>query len=189
MRRINISVKLGFLIPLAFSVLVIPLKWIAAWYFASIVHELGHLICIWFYGIPVRSISVNGFGVRIETEPIPYPSNVYCALSGPVAGLSSLLLLRVCPRVALCALLQSCWNLLPLFPMDGGQVTRSILQKLIPQYAERAENIITQVCITLISIGIFYFTVRFSLGFVPVLVWGIFLLRNKKEKLLANGRH
>ncbi len=53
--------------------------------------------------------------------------SVICILSGPMGSLLLFLFVRWIPRIAFCGLLQGIYNLLPIYPLDGGRVVRCML--------------------------------------------------------------
>lgn len=50
-----------------------------------------------------------------------------CALAGPVGSFSVVLLAEYFPEAALFGLVQGLYNLLPVYPLDGGRILRCLL--------------------------------------------------------------
>lgn len=65
--------------------------------------------------------------MQIHTGDMSPAEAVICALSGPLGGLLLTLTIGYLPRLALCALVQSIFNLLPFYPLDGGRALRAML--------------------------------------------------------------
>ena len=124
----------NFYILLAFGVLTFPLQWLLAWMVSVAVHETGHLLSMKLCGIRAEALVISGFGARIRAQDLG-KHEWLCALAGPIAGFTLLLFARWIPRVAVCALIHSIFNLLPVYPMDGGRFLRSVLLLFLPESA------------------------------------------------------
>ena len=106
----------------ALWLLTVPLGWLGAAVIAALWHETGHLLALRWMKIPVRRVEFGPFGAKIETAPMEPWQELLAAGAGPAAGLLLALGWQAFPRCAACALIQSIWNLLPVFPMDGGRM-------------------------------------------------------------------
>lgn len=93
-----------------------------------------------------------------------------CALAGPLGSFLLVCMIRWFPMIGFCAGIQGLYNLLPVYPFDGGRV----LQALV---GEKAANIIGLWTILLLSLFGIYAVIRFDLGLGAVLL--IFLLIRK----------
>ena len=110
---------------LAFYLLALPVQWIGAVLTAAMIHELGHLIAIWMCGGRVFGMEIDAFGARIETSPMEPKEELLCAMAGPLAGALVCLFWRWLPRTTFCAAVQTAFNLIPVFPLDGGRAWRA----------------------------------------------------------------
>lgn len=110
---------------LAFWLLVAPVQWVGASMAAACIHELGHLAAMWMCGTRVLGMEIDAFGAKIETGPMEPKEELLCGIAGPLAGALVCLFWRWMPRIALCAAVQTVFNLLPLFPLDGGRALRA----------------------------------------------------------------
>jgi Zn-dependent protease len=143
------------------------LLWILCVFFSILIHELGHVAAYALFGI--RSyIVLHGFGgLAIGQRPAPKPwQRVVVSFAGPLAGfvflavayifyLSSAEDMRrgfrpglVEAGLAFLIFINLVWglvNLLPIWPLDGGQISREVCQGIAPRDGFRYSLIISAV--------------------------------------------
>lgn len=143
--------------------------------FASVlVHELGHAVVGARLGRPARQIVFTGMGGRCDFDRRMSPAqNVLISLAGPLAGLAlgvvALVAQRLLPssapyavHIAISNLVWinfawSIFNLLPIFPMDGGQVLAGGLQmRLRPATAWKVTQVVSIGLAVLLAAGAFF---------------------------------
>lgn len=112
----------------AFLLLVLPLHWILAAVIAAVCHELCHMGAVYALGGRVLSFRIGPTGAVMETELDGPGRECIAALAGPAGSFLLLLFGRVLPHVAVCGLIQGAFNLLPLYPLDGGRALRCLLE-------------------------------------------------------------
>ena len=108
----------------ALLLVTVPLPWLVSAWVAGFLHELCHLLALILTGAPVHSIRIGFRGAIIETGSLDSEKELLCAAAGPLCSLFLLLLIRHFPRLALCGAVQGIFNLLPVYPMDGGRIVR-----------------------------------------------------------------
>lgn len=116
----------------AVRMLLLPLPWVGASYLAALIHELGHLLLLWAYGVPVWKIRIGAGGAQIHTTPLSPHQELVCALAGPLFGLILCLYWQWMPRTALCAVIQSLFNLLPIPGLDGHRALHALAHLRLP---------------------------------------------------------
>ena len=119
----------GFWLVLGLMLLLFPLRFLAGVLLAALIHEAGHIIAIRLTGGQVYRMELHANGARIATSPMEPGKEILCALAGPLAGAVTILAWRVFPELALAGLVQTVFNLLPIYPLDGGRVARNICCK------------------------------------------------------------
>lgn len=121
----------------ALLLLTLPMKWLLAAIGAAAFHELCHILVISLFGGKIWGIRIGVGGAVIETEPMTQGKELVCALAGPVGSLLLVLFCRVWPRLAICAGVQAIFNLLSVFPLDGGRVLRCGMDLIAPKWADK----------------------------------------------------
>ena len=151
--------------------LLIPLQCVAALAMSVAVHEFGHLAALRLLGIPINAIVVRPQGIQIRTPSIPPGKELFCALAGPLGGLCLLLTARWFPLLALFALFHSLYNLLPLYPGDGGRILRNLCGFFMPhRWTDMISKVLGRTAgIALLAAG-FYGTFALKLGLIPIIL-------------------
>ncbi|WP_435009641.1 site-2 protease family protein [Tundrisphaera lichenicola] len=153
------ALLLFFLVSGAFSSGLEAMAFVAALLGSIVLHELGHALMARRYGIGTADITLYLFGgvARLERMPRSAGPELLIALAGPavnvaiavalagllsltsVAGISSSLVSYILyTNIGLVV-----FNLLPVFPMDGGRVLRALLSGWLgrPKATEVAASI------------------------------------------------
>lgn len=121
----------------ALLLLVLPLPWVTGFFLAAAVHELFHYMVLRIFRIPVLQLWIGVSGVKMDIPALNSTQELFSALAGPVGGLILLCFQRWYPELAVCALIQSCYNLLPIYPLDGGRVVKCLANMWFCPHAER----------------------------------------------------
>ena len=174
----------GIWIFLALMLMLIPAAWVISWVFAVLLHESFHCVALYLLGYSIYEIRFSYDGARILSGPVSAWHGVICTLAGPALSLLLLLFSAVLPRVSLCVLVLSAFNLLPVYPLDGGRILRYFLVAVTDEMtAERISGIITRVLILVIailSLGAFAWR---KLGIVPLFIPLFLFLKTGKLKI------
>lgn len=120
------------MILLAAMLLLLPLRWVAAAICAAAFHELCHYALVKMVGGRVYGLRLGVGGAQLEVAPMAPVSEMLVAAAGPIGSALLVLTARYAPRLAVCALVHCVFNLLPLFPSDGGRILRGALTRFLP---------------------------------------------------------
>ena len=100
---------------------------------AVLIHEGGHLLALGLLGTGRVQLELSGRGAVLHTGAMSWPRQLVCDLAGPAAGLVfALAIEKHWPLGGAVSQLVSCWNLLPVLPLDGGQAVQALLLGLAP---------------------------------------------------------
>ena len=176
----SIAVSGGFCILAALMLLLIPLEFIFAAIAAAAWHEFCHYAAIRLLGGKSEGIGFFTSAVHLRLNGIGQGREALCALAGPAGGLLLLCLSHWMPRIALCAAMQSLYNLLPIYPLDGGRALKSGLSLLMPPpQAARMYCAIQRICKISIFVLGFYGCFWLKLGVFPLMMALLLLIRTK----------
>jgi Zn-dependent protease len=191
-----ISLAMGLVTMLAsvaaFAVFFHRLDYALLLVFALAVHEFGHMLAFRLVGQSWGRMVFLPFLGAIAVPRLPFESqaqSVFAALMGP--GLSVLLAFACWlplkfgwPYAGLYAVLGgitailNIFNMLPAEPLDGGIALRSVLTRLVGQYARFG----------LIGLGLLIVIAGYFFGqFVAVLFGGLAVLANLKARKIDSG--
>ena len=178
--KMQISLKPESCIAAALGFLLIPWQWMLAWLASSIFHELCHYIAIRACGQTVLQMDIGPGGAVMKTPPLAPAEELLCAVSGPLGNFLLLTLCHIMPRVAICALFQGLYNLLPVFPMDGGRVLKNLLYLILhDSMAEKVSQTIGNTIHVLLISMLIYMAVWWKMGLLPLLAAAILLRKIK----------
>lgn len=186
----SVRIAPAIFVTLALSLLIMPLRWLLAAILAAAVHEFCHILVLRLFKRRIYSIEIGFGGIILHTEPLTPHEELICALSGPLGGLALLLAARWIPMTALCAAFQSIYNLLPVYPSDGGRALRCGIRILLPlSIADRLCNTIEILFLTGAALLGIYGSFRLHLGIMPFVIAFILIWKKLRSKIpLQTGR-
>lgn len=155
-------------------VLFVPLKWLFAILLAAAIHELGHILAIRILGGELTGIRVGSGGACIEASLDSTYKAAVCTLAGPAANLALVLLFRWLPRTAICAMIQFLYNMLPIYPLDGGRLLQMTVRD------ETIQHCVESVAVLVLALLGILLTRILGLETLPVCLFLFLLLMLRK---------
>lgn len=133
--RSNIYIKAETYIWLSVALMIVPLPWVSAWVIAAVVHECAHLLMLYLLDVKVKQILVGAGGAIIRIDHIVWWKEALCAVAGPAGGAFLCVTAGLFPRLAVCGMIQTVFNILPLYPLDGGRILYCIANRVFGNHA------------------------------------------------------
>lgn len=161
----------------------------------AFIHELGHLFTGLVLGLKPETLKIMPFGLSIifktfRQEPKIYLKKFLIAAAGPVVNIIIAIagiILKWRTNIIYANSLITIFNLLPIYPLDGGRILKSILsfsyqQNECQEIVLKVSNI-TIVILTAFSSILVLILKNIGLLFVIMYLWGLLIKENKKLKL------
>lgn len=188
--RLDIRVGGPTLLTAALMLLVLPLQWLAAALTAALWHECCHYIAVKLCGGVIRCVRIGAGEAVMECKPMRPGRELLCSLAGPMGSLLLVPFVHWIPGIAVCGCFHALYNLLPVYPLDGGRALYTAVFSLLPgDRAERLCSGIEGAAVILVITASVVSAFVLKLGIFPMLLTAILLFRVKREKLLANCRN
>ncbi|MFL5243631.1 MAG: metalloprotease [Gemmataceae bacterium] len=143
--------------------------WIACVFVSILIHELGHIFMGRLFGSEGHIILHSFGGLAVGSSNLLNPwKRIAVSAAGPIAQLAVYGALTLVPQerlppspyllFALFCLTIINWywpllNLLPVYPLDGGQIVRDFLSVFIPRQALRASLLISATVAGIIALN------------------------------------
>ncbi len=175
----------------------------------AIIHELGHLVCGLLLGMKPNKMELKPYGVSVSFKIFPKDYNrkivkgnfleikkIIVAIAGPLTNLIIVLItlqsnmdMFLGIMIIYSNFLLLTFNLIPIYPLDGGRILKSVLYILVGR--RKAEvytnyiSFITLIIVTFIgSIAIFYIQ-NVAILLVIIFLWILYI----KEDIVYKRRN
>lgn len=178
----------------------------------AFIHELGHFFAGVVLGFKTESINLTplGFSIKFKIAEQEYNKKVrrssylelkkiIIALAGPITNLIIICLCVVLDinfynkeTIIFSNLLIAIFNLLPIYPLDGGRIIKNIFTLCFGRekaytYIINLSNLMMFVFTFIGSILVYYFK-SIAIFLIIVFLWGIVLNENRYLKALTSNQ-
>ena len=167
----------------------------------AIVHELGHLISGCLLGMKPEKLEIMPYGVAVSFKIIPKDYNkkiklgnqleikkILVAAAGPLTNIFIIFVVLLSNINNLNVILYSnllliLFNLLPIYPLDGGRIIKGILHIFLGRRkSEKYINyisFITLIILTFIFSIVIYQAENIAMFLIVLVLWGIFIKEDR----------
>lgn len=174
----------------AFLLLTLPLRWLLAALFAAGIHELCHALAVRLCGGRIFRIRVGPSGAAMETDGLSFPREMLCALAGPMGSFLLLTLGKWFPEAAICGAVQGMYNLLPVYPLDGGRALRCFLGMVLPEQVGERIARMTGRAVTAALLGVLvYLLIRLDAWPIAAILLAFGLIGAALRKIACKEDH
>lgn len=173
----RVKLETGAYFAAAIALLILPLWFFLSLLIAASIHEFCHYMALEITGVKVFCVTAGPFGASMDTEAMSPGRELVCALAGPVGSLMLMPFFRWMPGIAMCGFIQGVFNLLPIYPMDGGRILKCLLEIMKIPHKERICRIIEWITVIGILVLGFLGKRTWNIGWGGVVIGAVLLLR------------
>jgi len=187
--RIRIDLKILFFLIILYFTEQIELYLVVM--FFSTIHEIGHIIMGLILKMKPERLEIMPCGLSVsfytnfENKHLTI-KEILVALAGPVTSLILAIFLTK-QEAVYSNLLILFFNLIPIYPLDGGRIIKGILlmnigivktEKIVSEISR-----ITIIILTIVSSIAVYYYKNIAIFLICMFLWGIVLQEKKDKKL------
>lgn len=160
-----------------------------------IIHELTHMIVGILLGLRPKVLQIMPFGISIMFETYELEKanlkKLIIASSGPIINIILAILIfcinRKCETAIYTNIIIAVFNLLPIYPLDGGRIIKLFLgmkykNQELEEISMKISNI-TIITITALASIVVLLWQNIALVFIMVYLWMIMIKENKEHEI------
>lgn len=166
--------------------LALAVTWVPVVFVSVLIHELGHAVAFRIYGQEPRVVLQGMGGLTYGSAGLPFGRDIVVSLAGPLTGmillgLPAYLLEHAGPtsgtaglvtrEVVFANVVWSVVNLLPVLPLDGGNVAASLLRRFKGPDGQQAARVLSFVIAGVA--GLYAYQIGFTFGTLFALFFAV----------------
>lgn len=172
----------------------------------ALIHELGHLLAGILCGMKPEKLEIKPYGVSVSFKLFPKDYNIkigqgnkleikkiIVALAGPLTNLLIIIVSLNLPieiftklMIIYSNILITIFNLIPIYPLDGGRIVKSILhicygKRKSEKYINNI-SFVSLIIVTFISSILIYMVENIAIFIIVIALWIMYIAEDIKYK-------
>lgn len=194
--KIQVTINIEIFLFIILFILTKQIDLYIIFIFLTLVHELSHMIAGIILGLKPKKFMVMPFGFKIifdETNDKKKmeAKKIIIAITGPAVNLILMVIsaiLHLHTNIIYANLVITLFNLIPIYPLDGGRILKAILSSKkesskVYDIVNKISNI-TVIALTVATSIIILYIRNIAIVFALAYLWYLVIKENRKYKII-----